>query len=313
MTIYNVPLNTDAAVRDLQTVGDFVRYAVSQFNHAGVSYGHGTSNATDDAIFLVLEGLRLPIDAIEMFWATRLTADERTHVAGLISARVKKRTPASYLVNRAYIQGMPFFVDERVIVPRSFIGELLFSDQLTDLVPDPATVESVLDLCTGSGCLAILAAHVFPNATIDAVELSPDARDVARRNIVEYGLEDRINLHHGDLFAPVSGKKYDLILTNPPYVDADAMADLPDEYRAEPEMALVGGDDDGMAIVRRILADAAAHLNDHGGIMCELGQGQLAIEESYPDLPFQWLDTENSAGEVFWLTSDQIRGDEPAA
>nr|WP_247886911.1 50S ribosomal protein L3 N(5)-glutamine methyltransferase [Azospirillum sp. SYSU D00513] len=292
------------------TVRDFIRYGVSRFNAAGLSYGHGTTTAFDEAVFLVLETLHLPIDQLEPYLDARLTTAERRGVAEILEKRVTTRKPASYLTNKAYIQGFPFYVDERVIVPRSYIGELLFSDYFGGeefaIVEDPPSVERVLDLCTGSGCLAILAAQVFPEAQIDAVDLSPDALEVAKRNVADHGLEDRITLFQGDLFAPLKGRKYDVILTNPPYVDAEAMNALPAEYQQEPAMALAAGED-GMDIVRRILKEASKHLTDEGGILCEFGTGREILEEDYSKLDFLWLQTANSFGEVFWLTRDQLK------
>ncbi len=304
MTKMNAESNNAAA--DLFTVCDFMRYAVSRFNEAGLTYGHGTSTAFDEAAFLVMETLHLPPDvSLEPFWAARLTAAERHAVAAVIDARVATRKPAPYLVNRAYIQGIPFYVDERVIVPRSFIGELLFTEGA--LPVDADQVESVLDLCTGSGCLAILAAHVFPNARIDAVDISKDALEVAKRNVGDSGFADRITLHEGNLFAPLEGRAYDLILTNPPYVDADGMRSLPPEYRHEPALALGStAGEDGLAIVRRILEDVPEHLNAEGLLICELGRCGPALQ-AQSDLDFLWLDTENSSGEVFMLTRGQMR------
>jgi ribosomal protein L3 glutamine methyltransferase len=208
------------------------------------------------------------------------------------------------------MRGLPFYVDERVIVPRSFIGELLESHfggdgEAGSLIDDPNAVEGVLDLCTGSGCLAILAAHHFPNAAIDAVDISKGAIDVARRNVGEYGLDDRISLHGGDLFAPLGGTKYDLIITNPPYVDAEGMAALPPECRAEPKLAFDGGAD-GLDVVRRILSGAPNHLTPNGGLICEIGRGRELVDEAFPELPLLWLDTEDSEGEVFWIAAADL-------
>ncbi len=303
------PTATDAAA-ELRTVRDLIRYGVSRFNEADIDYGHGTSNAYDEAVFMVLEGLNLPIDQLEPYLDARLTTPERQKVADLLHARVTTRKPASYLLNKAYIQGIPFYVDERVIVPRSYIGEILFSDLIGGddftLVEDPTEVERVLDLCTGSGCLAILAARIFPEAQVDAVDLSADALEVAKRNVADSGYEDRIALHQGDLFAPLKNRKYDVIITNPPYVDAEAMASLPPEFRHEPEMALASGDD-GLDIVRRILKEAPKHLTPEGGLLCEFGTGREILEAEYPDLDFFWVETANSFGEVFWLTRDQLK------
>ena len=294
---------------DLISVRDMLRFAVSRFQEAGLVFGQGTSSAVDEAAFLILETLRLPVDDINPWADARLTKPEREVVLGRIEERVLKRVPAAYLTKKAYIQGVPFHVDERVIVPRSFIGELLFSDLFGGegfaLVSDPSSVGRVLDLCTGSGCLAILAARIFPNAQVDAVELSPKAMEVARLNIDESGYGERLHLFQGDLFQPVAKERYDLILTNPPYVDAVAMEELPPEFRHEPAMALDGGED-GLDIVRRILAEVPRHLNPGGGLLCEIGRGRDILEDDYPELDFFWLDTEESQGEVFWLTAEKF-------
>lgn len=297
------------AAQDLFTLRDFLRYAISRFEAAELSYGHGTTNATDEGAYLILEKLRLPIDQLDPFLDARLLSSERLELAQLIEQRVTTRKPAAYLLKKSYIKGVPFYVDERVIVPRSYLGELLtselFSGDSSSLM-DPDSVDNVLDLCTGSGALAILAAMVFEHAKVDAVDVSPGAAEVAKRNIVDCSEGNRIEFLQGDLFAPLAGRTYDLILTNPPYVDAEAMAALPAEYRHEPEIALAGGPD-GLDIVRRILKDAPAHLNDSGGLLCEIGTGREILDEEYPDLPFLWLDTEESSGEVFWLPASAFR------
>jgi ribosomal protein L3 glutamine methyltransferase len=210
------------------------------------------------------------------------------------------------------MRGLPFYVDERTIVPRSFIGELLEQhfggdgdEEAGSLISDPDAVESVLDLCTGSGCLAILASRNFPNAEIDAVDISKDALEVAARNVRDYGLEHRLTLYRGDLFKPLDGKRYDLIISNPPYVDAEGMADLPRECRAEPKLAFDGGTD-GLDIVRRILDEAEAHLTPRGGLLCEIGRCRPQLEAAYPQLPLLWLDTEDSEGEVFWIAAADL-------
>jgi len=289
---------------DLLTVRDLLRYAVSRFNDAGLTYGHGTEGALDEAAFLILEALHLPVDDINPWLDARLLPDERRHVASLLDARVTTRKPAPYLVGKAYIQGIPFRVDERVIVPRSFIAELLLGDMLgpdaLGLIPEPEAIGSALDLCTGSGCLAIIAAMCLPNADVDAVDLSADALEVARLNVTDHGLEDRIRLMKGDLFKPLKSARYDLIITNPPYVAAAEVAAFPPEYASEPRMAHLGGSD-GLDLVRRILAEAPSHLTPNGGLICEIGTGRHILEEEYPSLPFTWLDTEGSEGEVFWL------------
>lgn len=293
----------------LVTLRDFLRYAISRFEEAGVGYGHGTTNALDEAAFIILESLHLPIDRLDPFLDARLLPAERQRLAGLIEARVVNRKPAAYLLGKAYIHGVPFHVDERVIVPRSFIGELLFSGLFEDRgqgqLMDAENIGSVLDLCTGSGALAIIAAQIFPQAHVDAVELSKDALEVAKRNVAECPASDRIELLQGDLFGPVKGRRYDLIITNPPYVDAQAMRSLPPEYRHEPSMALAGGED-GLDIVRRILKEAPGHLNAGGGLLCEIGTGREILDEEFPDLPLLWLDTEESSAEVFWISAADL-------
>ena len=294
---------------ELATLRDFLRYATSAFRAHDLVFGHGTTDALDEAAFIVLEGLSLPIDRLDPFLDARLLPQERKLLAELILARITTRKPASYLLNKAYVGGVPFYVDERVIVPRSFIGELLRSGLFNGAdghqLIEAESVSSALDLCTGSGCLAILMAQHFPHAMIDAVDLSPDALDVARMNIGESGLEDRIGLIEGDLFEPLTGNRYDLIITNPPYVSAQVMSALPPEYAHEPEMAL-GSGEDGLDITRRILADAGKHLNPGGGLLCEIGEDREILEAEFPDLPFLWLDTEESSGEVFWLSADDL-------
>jgi ribosomal protein L3 glutamine methyltransferase len=292
-----------------QTPRDWLRYAIGRFRAAGIAFGHGATTALDEAAYLILEGLHLPIDALDPFLDARLIRSERQRLDALIEARVSTRKPAAYLVNKAYIQGVPFYVDERVIVPRSFIGELLMTAFVEDnaLVGDPEDVLRVLDLCTGGGSLAVLAARVFPNATIDAVDLSADALAVAMRNVEEHDLVERVRLIEGDLFEPVASERYDLILANPPYVDAEAVAAFPPEYAAEPRMAHAGGED-GLDIVRRILASAPERLTEEGALICEIGQGRDRLLADYPDLPFVWLDTEDSVGEVFCLRAGDFGG-----
>lgn len=289
---------------DLVSVRDLLRFAVSRFSEAGLVYGHGTSSALDEAAFLLLEGLHLPIEDINPWLDARLTRPERQHLLSLFEERVTTRKPAPYLVGKAYIQGIPFIVDERVIVPRSFIAELMLGGTLGEggfgLLPDAEAVESVLDLCTGSGCLAVLAAMQFPFAEIDAVDLSPDALEVAEENLALHEVADRIQLLEGDLFQPTGKKRYDLIITNPPYVAAPEVEAFSAEYAAEPRMAHLGGDD-GLDLVRKILRDAPKHLNPDGGLICEIGTGRDRLEADFPHLDFLWLDTEESEGEVFWL------------
>jgi ribosomal protein L3 glutamine methyltransferase len=294
------------ATGELTTLLDFVRYAVSRFNEAQLVFAHGTTDPVAEAAFLVCETLHLHPDQFESFATARVTAQEGKKILNVIGRRVTTRKPAAYLVNKIYMRGLPFHVDERVIVPRSFIGELLDShfggesDEASSLIDDPLAIESVLDLCTGSGCLAILAGLSFPNARIDAVDISKDALDVAARNVADYGLEDRVTLHRGNLFTPVGETRYDLIITNPPYVDAHGMKSLPRECRAEPKLAFDGGAD-GLDVIRRILQEAGRHLTPEGGLLCEIGRGREALEAAFPQLPLLWLDTEDSEAEVFWI------------
>lgn len=297
---------------ELVTLLDLMRYAVSRFTEAGVVFAHGTTDPVAEAAFIVCEALHLHPDQFEMFAAARVTAHEGRRILALIEQRIATRKPAAYLVNKAYMRGLPFYVDQRVIVPRSFIGELLeqhfggvAEDDSAALIDDPFAVARVLDLCTGSGCLAILASRAFPNATIDAVDLSGDSLAVAARNVADYGLEDSVSLYQGDLFDAVGTERYDIIITNPPYVDAQGMAGLPRECRHEPALAFDGGDD-GIVLVRRILDQAKDHLTVDGGLLCEIGRGREVVEDAYPDLPLLWLDTEESEGEVFWITADAL-------
>ena len=300
------------AAGELRTLLDFVRYATSRFVEAKLVFAHGTSDPVAEAAFLVCETLHLHPDQFEGFAAARVTVLEANAILEMIERRISTRKPTAYLVNKAYMRGLPFYVDARTIVPRSFIGELLdshFSGQDGQdggsLIADPASVETVLDLCTGSGCLAVLASRRFPNARVDAVDISGDALDVAARNIAEYGLQDRVRLHRGDLFQAIGERRYDLIISNPPYVDAAGMAALPRECRAEPSLAFDGGAD-GLDIIRRILKDARRHLTSKGGLLCEIGRCRPALEAAIPHTGFLWLDTEESEGEVFWIDASDL-------
>jgi ribosomal protein L3 glutamine methyltransferase len=297
---------------ELLTLLDFARYGMSRFVEAELVFAHGTTDPLAEAAFLVCEALHLHPDQFESFATARVTAAEGKNILDLFARRVTTRKPAAYLVNKIYMRGLPFYVDERTIVPRSFIGELLEQhfggdedEDAGSLISDPADVETVLDLCTGSGCLAILAGLHFPNAEIDAVDISRDALQVAARNVSAYGLENRLTLHRGDLFKPLGDRRYDLIISNPPYVDAEGMASLPHECRAEPKLAFDGGVD-GLDIVRRILDEAAAHLTPQGGLLCEIGRCRPQLEAAYPQLPLLWLDTEDSEGEVFWIAAADL-------
>ena len=295
----------DGSLSELITVRDWLRWGISHFNAAGLVYGHGTTRAVDEAAFLVLHALNLPIDELAPWLDARLTMRERKAVRELLLSRIETRKPAPYLTNCAWIGDARFFVDERVIVPRSYIGELLQGEDLSAFAPEPEAVRSILDLCTGSGCLAILAARRFADAKIDATDLSADALAVARRNLAGHGLVDRITLHSGDLFAPVRGRRYDLILANPPYVAAAEVAAFPPEYAHEPKLAHLGGED-GLDLARRILAEASTHLTEAGHLVMEIGTGREILEAEFPTLEFFWLDTAESQGEVFVLSAAQL-------
>jgi ribosomal protein L3 glutamine methyltransferase len=290
----------------LLTVRDWLRYAVSRFSEAGLVYGHGTASALDEAAFLILHTLHLPIDQLDPWLDARLTLAERQALAAIIAKRITTRKPASYLTNEAWVQGHAFYVDERVIVPRSYIGELLGSG-LSAVVSKPEAVDHVLDLCTGSGCLAILAALAFPNATVVASDISVDALEVAGRNVAAYHLRERITLVHSDLFGHLARRRYNLILSNPPYVSIAAVAAFPPEYAAEPRIAHAGGED-GLDIVWRILAEAGNYLTDNGMLVVEIGTGRKILEAGFPHLPFLWLDTAESQGEVFALSAKDLKG-----
>jgi ribosomal protein L3 glutamine methyltransferase len=293
---------------ELVTLFDFVRYAVSRFAEAGLVFAHGTNDPVAEAAFLVCDTLNLHPDQFELFAIARVTAEEGQQILEVIHRRVTTRKPAAYLVNKVYMLGLPFYIDERVIVPRSYIGEILgshFEGGDGALIEDPDAVETVLDLCTGSGCLAVLASQRFPNARIDAVDVSPDALEVASENMDIYELEDRVSLYQGDLFDPLGEARYDLIISNPPYVDDEGMADLPDECHYEPELALYGGPD-GLDVIRRIFAQAKQHLTPQGGLLCEVGRGRANIELAFPDLPLLWLDSEDSEAEVFWIAAGDL-------
>ena len=277
------------------TVRDQLRFAVSRFNQAGLFFGHGSSDAYDEAAYLILHTLHLPLDRLEPFLDARLTDSERVEVLGILQRRVEQRIPAAYLTHQALLGEFSFYVDERVIVPRSFIAELLLV-QLSPWIAEPDEVSNILDLCTGSGCLAIIAAHAFHYASVDAVDLSQDALAVAERNVTDYRLQDRVHLIESDLFAKLGKRKYDIIISNPPYVDAVSVAALPQEHLHEPKLAL-GSGHDGLDATRIILKEAARHLTENGVLIVEIGHNRELLEAAYPDLPFTWLDV--SAGDQF--------------
>ena len=293
-----------SALDELFTLRDWLRWAISRFEEAGLFHGHGCDNAYDEAAWLLLATLKLPRDRLEPFLDARLTHAERLQVLDAIQQRVAKRIPTAYLVQEAWLGPYRFHVDPRVIVPRSFFAELL-DDGFAPWIEDPHAVGAALDLCTGSGCLAILMAMHFPDAEIDAIDISPDALAVARRNIADYALEGRVNAIESDLFAAVPGKRYDLIVSNPPYVTADAMDALPPEYRHEPSLALAAGED-GLDVVRRILAEASGHLSPGGILAIEVGNNREIVDAAFPELPLTWLDTETFASGVFVVQAESL-------
>ncbi len=296
---------TDPAARsELITVRDYIRYAVSRFNAAGLFFGHGSDNAWDEAAYLTLHTLNLPLDRLEPFLDARLLSSERDALLNIYRRRCEERLPAAYLTNEAWLGEHRFFVDDRVIVPRSFIAELLL-EQLTPWIEDPWAIHSALDLCTGSGCLAILTALAFPEAEVDAVDLSEDALSVAERNVADYQLQGRLNLIHSDAFSQLTGKRYDLIISNPPYVNAESVDTLPPEYLHEPEMAL-GSGEDGLDFTHIILREAKKHLTPEGILVVEIGHNRDALEAAYPNLPFIWLDTEAGDEYVFLLRAEDL-------
>lgn len=292
------------ATQDLHTVRDWLRFAVSRFYQAELFFGHGSSDAYDEAAYLILHTLHLPLDRLEPFLDARLTDSERAEVLDIIQRRVQERVPAAYLTHEAFLGDFSFYVDDRVIVPRSFIAELLRT-QLSPWITEPEAISSVLDMCTGSGCLAILAAHAFPYAQVDAVDLSLDALAVAQHNVADYDLQDRVQLIQSNLFSQLGDKKYDLIISNPPYVDASSVAALPQEYRHEPELAL-GSGDDGLDATHIILQHAAAHLTENGILIVEIGHNRDSLETYYPNLPFTWLDVEAGDQFVFMLHRNDL-------
>lgn len=295
---------TTSAVTELHTIRDWLRFAVSQFEASDIFFGHGTDNAYDEAVWLIMSALHLPHDTLNNFLDARLTTAECQKLAGFIDQRVTEHKPTAYLVKEAWLQGFKFYVDERVIVPRSFIAELL-SEDLSPWIEYPEMIESAADICTGSGCLGILLANSFPNAAIDVIDISPDAIDVANINISNYGLQDQIAAIQSDMFTALQGKKYDLIISNPPYVDAPSMAELPAEYRNEPQLAL-GSGTAGLDHTHTILREAANYLNDDGLLIVEIGHNRDALLEAYPELPFTWLEVSSGNEFVFLLTKSQL-------
>lgn len=289
---------------NFSTIRDLLRYAVTRFNTAQLFFGHGSSNAFDEAAYLILHTLKLPLDKLDPFLDARLLPEEVAAVLKVLERRATERVPAAYITNEAWLGDYRFYVDERVIVPRSFIAELI-PDQFAPWVQAPEAIVNILELCTGSGCLPIMLADAFPNAHIDAVDISPDALAVARRNVDDYHLQERITLIESDLYARVPKKKYDLIVTNPPYVNSGSMGRLPQEYLREPQIALAGGAD-GMDLVRKIVAGAGARLTREGVLVVEIGNERAFAEAAFPDLELIWLSTSAGDDMVFLVTADQL-------
>jgi ribosomal protein L3 glutamine methyltransferase len=289
---------------NLRTVRDLLRFSVSRFEESGLVYGHGTTNAYDEAAYLILHTLHLPLDRLEPFLDARLLPSEVNGVFDILERRVRDRVPAAYLTHDAWLGDFRFYVDERVIVPRSHIAAAL-DHSLAAWIPDADSVRRALDLCTGSGCLAILLAHAFRRASVDASDISAPALEVARRNIRDYHLSDRVRPVESDLFAALGDERYDVIVSNPPYVSEASMQALPPEYRHEPALALIGGDD-GLAVVRRILQQAKRHLTRRGILLVEVGHARATLEAAYPDVEFTWLEGLAEDASVFLLERDQL-------
>ncbi len=297
-------IDTREVAEEMVTVRDFIRYAVTHFNQANLVYGHGTDNGWDEAVNLVLSALHLPPDIDNNVLDARLAMSEKNALAEKIKRRVEDRVPVPYLVNESWFAGLNFYVDERVIIPRSPIAELL-EDELSPWV-EMENVQNILDMCTGSGCIAVSAALTFPEALVDAVDLSEDALEVAKINVKRFGLEENINLIHSDVFEALSGKRYDIIISNPPYVGKIEYDALPAEYTHEPQQSLLCGDD-GLAVVRKILAQAEEHLTPNGILIVEVGYSQELLEVEYEGVPFTWLQFERGGEGVFLLTAEELR------
>ncbi len=291
-------------IKELTTIKDFIRWGISRFNDAGLCFGHGIDNVTDEAIALVLAALKLPSDLEPFFFDSTITVIERKVILDMLQKRVVERKPLAYLTNEAFFAGYSFYVDERVLIPRSPIAELIdagFQPWFSDREPT-----RILDLCTGSGCIAIACAYEFPNAQVDAIDISSDALDVAKINIEKHGAETLVHAIQSDLFKGVIGEKYDVIISNPPYVDKRDMDALAEEFKHEPQIGLEAGDD-GLDIVHQILADAKQHLTDDGILIVEVGNSQDALVEIYPHVPFYWLEFAHGGHGVFLLTAQQLQ------
>lgn len=294
----------DEAVTELRTIGDMLRWAVSRFNDANIYYGHGTDNAWDEAIALVFHALHLPEEIGQQVILSNLTSSEKHKIVELIIRRVRERLPVPYLTNKARFAGLEFYVDERVLVPRSPIAEMINNQFSPWLYNKP--VHRIMDLCTGSGCIAIACAHAFEDAEVDALDISEDALEVAQINIESLDVMERVFPIQSDLFSAIpKGPHYDLIVSNPPYVDAEDIGDMPDEYHHEPAIGLASGRD-GLDLTKRILANAADYLTENGVLVVEVGNSMVHLIEQFPDVPFTWVDFEFGGDGVFVLTRDQL-------
>jgi ribosomal protein L3 glutamine methyltransferase len=296
---------SETVTTQLTTLRDYVRWGASRFNAAGVYFGHGTASATDEAVALVLHALHLPHDLPSGYFGCVLLPEERERIVDLIERRIGERKPAAYLIGEAWFCGLPFYVDERVLVPRSPIAEPI-ERQFSPWLSEPESVTDILDLCTGSGCIGIACALAFPKARVDLVDISASALEVARRNIDRHELGDRVSAVESDLYGALGGRRYDLIISNPPYVNTEEWQALPAEYHAEPKLGLESGRD-GLDCVRRILSEAETYLKPDGLLVVEVGSSAEALEEAYPRVPFCWLDFERGGDGVFLLTAEQVR------
>ena len=299
----NNNIDTQELCNELVTLTDFMRWGASQFVKAELSYTHGMSSPLDESVYLVLRSLHLPVDTPEVYWKSRLTQSEKQTVASTLLIRIDKRIPAAYIMQEGWFAGLQFYVDERVLVPRSPIAELVENQFVPWVNPDE--VESVLDLCTGSGCIGIACAYAFPMAEVDLADISDDALDVARINVDQHDAEQRVSVIQSDLFKGLKGKQYDIIVSNPPYVDAEDIAGMSAEFQHEPEIGLSSGND-GLECTRQILKEAASHLTAEGILALEVGNSQYALVEEYPELPFEWVDFERGGDGVFVLTKAQL-------
>ena len=297
------PMPSFDEFKQLQNAKDVMRWAASRFSEANLDFGHGMSTAIDEAVYLVLRGLHLPVDTSSVYWDGELTLSEKEQLFKIISRRIDERIPAAYIMNEGWFSGLSFYVDERVLVPRSPIAELVES-QFSPWV-DPEEVNSILDLCTGSGCIGLASAYAFPGAKVDLVDISNDALEVANINIDRHDSRNFVSAVASDGFKNLDGRMYDIIVSNPPYVDAEDMDALSAEYKHEPELGLSSGHD-GLDLTRHILTEAASHLNENGILVVEVGNSQYALQEAYPQVPFQWLAFERGGDGIFLLTKEQL-------